>query len=304
MKYTGQSLKRFAWILASILLGVLGSTAVSQPYRYTSINYPGSRTTVASGINNNGVIVGSYIDTNNKNHGFVYRKGMYVRIDVPNATQTFANGINDYGDIVGTYSLPGTASKPANSFGFLLRAGAFKRIACPGAQFTSASGVNKSGVIVGGCETASGFQGYVYAAGKFRYVNAPTVGSADTQLNGISNTGELAGQVFSGDNNRGFWILGSDFDFLRPYLDRDNVVESVNGRGDIAGCFNGSQAFVSHNPESSEGEGSAEKFPALQPLSPFGSHTACVMGINYPRDIVGWYYDASFKQHGFIGTPQ
>ena len=301
MTYTANNLKSFALLLLSTLLG---THAIAQTYHYGSLNYPGAKTTVANGINNNGVVVGAYVDDNNKNHGFVYRKGSYVRIDVPNATSTFANGINDYGDIVGTYSVPGTSSNPANSYGFLLHAGTFKRIACPGAQFSSASGVNKTGVIVGGCETSIGFQGYVYTAGKFHYVNAPTVGPTDTQLNGVSNTGQLVGQVFSGDNNRGFWILGSDLDFLRPYLDRDNVVESVNGRGDIAGCYNGSQAFLAHNPESSEGEGSAEKFPALLTLSPFGSKTACVMGINYPRAIVGWYYDASFKQHGFLGTPQ
>jgi probable HAF family extracellular repeat protein len=290
--------------LVLALLGIFTCAASAQTYHYAAINFPGAQSTTANGINNSNVIVGSYVGTNNHNHGFLFKGGTYIHINVPNATDTSANGINDNGDIVGTYSLPGSSTNPANSHGFLLHNGAFKTIDCPNSQFNGANGINKFGTIVGECETANGTEGFIYKNGTFKFVNAPTVGNNDTQLNGISNLGEIAGQVFSGDDFRGFFFVGSDFDFLKAFQALDNRAEAVNGHGDVVGCFNGSRAFLAFNPESGETEGATEKFPVLHALSPFGSTNSCAMSINYARAIVGWYFDSSFKQHGFLGVPQ
>jgi probable HAF family extracellular repeat protein len=291
-------------LLPVLIVSIFGCLAAGQTYHYAAINYPGAQTTVANGINNSNLIVGYYMDSNHHNHGFLYKNATYIRINVPNATDTFALGINDYGDIVGTYGLPGTATNPSNSHGFLLHNGAFKTIDCPGSLFSGALGINKYGTIVGECQTSNGDQGFIYTNGTLKIVNAPTVGPNNTQLNGISNLGEIVGQVFSGDNLRGFWMVGSEFDFLKPYLATDNQAKGVNGHGDIVGCYSGARAFLAYNPESGETEGSTEKFPVLHTLSPFGSVNSCAMSINYVRAIVGWYYDSSNRQHGFLGVPQ
>jgi uncharacterized membrane protein len=185
----------------------------------------------------------------------------------------------------------------------------YHKIQCPGATFTGAGGINKYGTIVGGCETSQGDVGYILKGGTFHYLNAPTTGSPDTQLNGVSNTGEVAGQVFSGDDQRGFFIPGAttggkDLDFLEPLFSIDNLANGVNSRGDVVGCAGGSHSFISFNPESGETtEGSSEKFPTLHSFNPFGSNNSCAIGINYNRDIVGWYYDSSFVQHGYLAIP-
>lgn len=303
MHRTVQNSLSSIYIFLALFCG-LTSAATAQTYHYTELNYPNAQSTIANGINNSNWIVGSYTDAQHHTHGFLYKKGTYIAINVPKATETFANGVNDYGDIVGTYSLPGTSAQPANSHGFLLHMGTFKTVDCPGSQFSGASGINKYGVIVGGCETTKGNEGFIYKAGAFSYVNAPTVGSDNTQLNGISNTNEIVGQVFSGDNFRGFWRIGTDFDFLKPYLALDNRVEGANSRGDLVGCYSGARAFLAYTPEGGESEGSAEKFPVLHTLSPKGSNNACAMSLNYGRSIVGWYYDSTFKQHGFLAVPQ
>jgi len=47
--------------------------------------------------------VGTYIDANNHNHGFLYSGGVYTTLADPLAAGTGAFGINDSGQVVGTY---------------------------------------------------------------------------------------------------------------------------------------------------------------------------------------------------------
>ena len=63
---------------------------------------PGHNTT-ANGINATGQIVGSYTDSLNKTHGFLYTAGTYVTLDIPGATFTDATAINSSGQIVGVF---------------------------------------------------------------------------------------------------------------------------------------------------------------------------------------------------------
>ena len=66
----------------------------------TTIQYPGSTSTAARGINNSGDIVGTYTcavacinpmtgqTSTPGTHGFLLQDGVYTRIDVPGATAT------------------------------------------------------------------------------------------------------------------------------------------------------------------------------------------------------------------------
>jgi len=59
----------------------------------------------ARDINRSGEIVGFFIDSANKTHGFLLRKGEFTTIDFPggDVVSTQARGINHQGDIVGLY---------------------------------------------------------------------------------------------------------------------------------------------------------------------------------------------------------
>jgi uncharacterized membrane protein len=70
----------------------------------TPFDVPGSTFTNAWDINARGQIVGVYIDTAGKTHGFLRsRTGDYFSIDYPGASSTGAFGLNDVGQIVGRY---------------------------------------------------------------------------------------------------------------------------------------------------------------------------------------------------------
>ena len=83
--------------LSSFKVTIRGATAVS---------------TSPFGCNNEGEIVGSFIDAAAAVHGFIWSNGRFSEFDAPGSSQsaafgvsgTFINGVNDRGDIVGFYS--------------------------------------------------------------------------------------------------------------------------------------------------------------------------------------------------------
>jgi probable HAF family extracellular repeat protein len=78
-------------------------------YTYTTIDDPlATQGEDAICINDNGQIVGDYIDASSTHHGFLYSGGTYTTLDDPLAPTgpgvgTNARGINASGQIVGDY---------------------------------------------------------------------------------------------------------------------------------------------------------------------------------------------------------
>ena len=65
----------------------------------TTFSVPGSRDTVVFGINNLGVMVGSYTDSLARAYGFIYSGGVFTTINAPGGN-TAIRGINELGQIV------------------------------------------------------------------------------------------------------------------------------------------------------------------------------------------------------------
>lgn len=71
----------------------------------TQIDVPGARSTYASGVNNSGEVVGTYIDMFDVEKAYVrYADGTFTQIDAPNAAGIAAVRINDRSDIVGMFN--------------------------------------------------------------------------------------------------------------------------------------------------------------------------------------------------------
>src|SRR5262245_40631848 len=70
---------------------------------YTTIDPPGSISTVATSINASGQIVGRY-GTGSANLGFLYDHGTYTTIAAPGNSATDPYSINAKGQVVGVYS--------------------------------------------------------------------------------------------------------------------------------------------------------------------------------------------------------
>ena len=96
------------YTIATGTIGFLESNGV-----FSTIAYPQASETVASGINNNGEIVGTYDGAS----GFIYTNGSYSNIMPPPGSFSFqVNGVNNEGQIVGSYQASG------GQLGFVLTA--------------------------------------------------------------------------------------------------------------------------------------------------------------------------------------
>ena len=99
-------------LMLALQLVALCSWAFAQ---FTPLDIPGAVHTVASGVNDAGIIVGEYTDSSGTRHGFLWQGGSFTPLDVPGAAGTVASGINDAGVIVGSF-----ADTLGGSHGFLL----------------------------------------------------------------------------------------------------------------------------------------------------------------------------------------
>ena len=87
------------------------STSAALPPRPLVLQgWPGRRrqTDVGAGYQRPGDIVGFYVDSVGRQHGFLLQDGLYTTVDFPLAgvRASIANGINAQGEIVGQYVLP------------------------------------------------------------------------------------------------------------------------------------------------------------------------------------------------------
>jgi len=87
--------------------GAVGFEANTSGQITSTLQYPGSISTSANGINNQGVVVGMYVDSSGVGHGYIYKKGKYTTLPVPpgavkNKFQYW--GINDSGQLSGSYT--------------------------------------------------------------------------------------------------------------------------------------------------------------------------------------------------------
>jgi hypothetical protein len=82
--------------------GVLAGFVRQPDGRIVTLAVPGAIGVQAYGINECGIVVGTF-DDGSTAHGFYGRPGSLHRFDLPGATATFAQGINNEGRIVGRY---------------------------------------------------------------------------------------------------------------------------------------------------------------------------------------------------------
>lgn len=154
-------------------------------------------------INASGQMVGTYYDSADIGHGFLYSGSTFTTIDPPGSTSTSAWGISDVGLIVGFYS---DASGGHNSF--LYKKGTFTTIEYPHAAQTIANGINSAGDIVGYYDDPS--HGFLLKGGTYSSCDFPMAES--TEAYGINDAGEIAGTyIDASDVEHGFTYSGGMF---------------------------------------------------------------------------------------------
>ena len=166
---------------------------------YTTLNPPGSVSTIAEDINNKGQIVGSYYTSgsNHLTHGFIrLSDGSYLTYDDPYAGMstlhngTEIRGVNDALAIVGDY-YDGLNFR----HGFFIQGLFHLTLDDPfaGAGGTQAGGINNQGQIVGEYSDAAGHHhGFLYSGGIYITLDDP-LGANGTVATGINDAGQIVG---------------------------------------------------------------------------------------------------------------
>ena len=297
------------------------TAATTETFVPTTIQYPGSTSTAARGINNSGDIVGTYTcavacinpvtgETSTPGtHGFLLQDGVYTRIDVPGGTATVARGIGEQRMIVGQYAVGAVTHGFAYFAGFYLYpidvpTEAFDHPGSP-LRNTLAVRISPEGDIVG-CfheDVQTTMHGWLLHNGKLSVLVTPhsagdrTSHDPDTMNNGVASTGEIVG--FYGSSGV-------------SYIARNNVVVTtftfdgnlftlawdVNARGDIVGVHGDNQANTVGAAVNPHGF-LRTKHGEYTSLDVQGAIGTTVFGVNARREIVGTYTDAT-GVHGFL----
>jgi probable HAF family extracellular repeat protein len=156
---------------------------------FTDVNFPGGTGTEATGINDNGDVVGLYFDANGAQHGFLLKGGSYTSIDVPSESSTAAWGINNTGKIT-VYAVNSNGGFDS----FLYDGTTFTNINDPnaGPSGTVVHTPNNKGDITGTYYDSSGnTHGWLLHGGTYYDVNdTPTLTRAD----GLNDKLEIVGR--------------------------------------------------------------------------------------------------------------
>ena len=181
----------------------------------STVDVPGASATGVTGINNHGAVVGSFVDADGKDHGFLLdARGRVTTLDPPDspddpaASNTFASDINDRGQIVGGY-----ADAKGTYHGYLYYKGRFTKIDPPKAAdvpdyaTTAPFGINNRGQVVGQYVDADGvLHGYLWERKRgFETVDPPR-GAANSCVE-LPNTGRVCGTVAADIDDRGQILL-------------------------------------------------------------------------------------------------
>jgi len=279
------------------------ASASAQSYFFKSIDDPNATgpsfgvppRTLAIGVNDSGVIVGSYSYGSNATGAFKYAAGSFSIISFPGVCGgsrcgSEVRGINNFGEAVGDYN-----DTSGNEHGYLLVNGSYTIFDFPGAQYTQPNGVNNLGVVVGIYIDANSVQhGFIYN-GSFSTFECPTGGRP--YLSGINDAGDLVGGCTAQTGVRSqFKFTASTGQFTTISFPGafGTGVSGINNSGQMVGTYLNSSNNQSHGFVFSAGN--------YFTIDPPGSTSAIANAINNNGEIVGDYGDSGGAAHGFLAT--
>jgi len=276
---------------AGSLVGSVGNS--SGPIR-GFINIGGSKTefqvngntTYVYAINSSNQVVGEYIDSSSKDHGFFRdSNGTITEVAYPGASQTIALGINDKKEITGTYTLPNGLT-----YGFTLVNNSYAST-----DFAFTGGVNNKGAYAGYYWGVDGVaSGYLAAPHKFTLATVTVAGNQQAQLWGINKAGVTVGNyVDSSGHPHGMMIsTGGSISNIDDPKGASTICWGINASNQIVGAYFDTQG----NPHGYQyTNGTFTDVPG-----PAGSVASLSFGINDSGDISGLSIDSTGAGHGYI----
>jgi len=215
--------------------------------RYLNENFPGSVQTQVTGLNNRGVTVGFWSDTNNAslvnaNFGFYAVGGRFHTVNFPtdqNGTPPVNQllGVNDQNIAVGFWT---DAQGVNHGYEYHIRTNTFSPVLytpAPQASVT-ATAINNEGEVAGFAMGASSTVGFIRTrSGHITSLAFP--GSSSTMALGINQYDEVVGTYTLGTSMHGFtWTPRAGFTTVDdPQGAGTTTINGVNEHGSLVGFY-------------------------------------------------------------------
>ena len=251
-----------------VIAGYFGSGAQGHPnkgYRlylpygqgnYASENFPGSRQTQVTGLNDLGVTVGFWSTQNNanmvnNNFGFYSADGRYHTVNFPTGDNASPQvdqllGVNDHDVAVGFY----TNGQGGNrGYTYNIRTRSFTRVLVPGAPSgeagpsLTATAINNYGDVAGFYAKSSSQTDAFLRLDSGRFITLAVPGASMTQAFGVNDRDEVVGAYTVGSGSsaatHGFtWRPGYGFRTVDdPHGQGATTINGVNDAGDLVGFY-------------------------------------------------------------------
>jgi uncharacterized membrane protein len=250
-------------------------------FKFTKANIPGALQTYTYGVNNAGVMVGSYRDKSS-GHGYILNGKKVTKLDDPKGQtgSTVAYSLNPNGaiSVVGAY---GTGS--GTTVGFLYKNGKYTDIPGPaGTRQSSANSINDAGAIVGSYVDANDvMHGFLLKNKKYTTLDVPGAIEGSSAA-GINNSGwiVLSGLGSTGAKSALTKNSGKTYNTINVPSAVSSFANDLDSAGDVVYQWFDSM-HVSHGALLQAGN--YYKFDYPKAVLTYGG------GINDKSTIVGWY---------------
>lgn len=270
---------------------VSGVARADRGFVFTTIDFPGSSFTQASGINASGDVVGHYV-LGGVTHGFILRDGVFTTIDFPQSVATDLRGISPDGDVVGTYRLAGQTGQ---IHGFLrTKHGEFVAVNSEGHINTIAQRILPDGTILG-CrhdnDTMASMKGIMVSREGYSEFDE----FASMHNGATPDRRHIVGlymNMDAGNRQEGYRIDDGVFTPLLVPNSNFTAAWDINAAGEIVGVYRSADARFHGFVLGDEGYVSID----------FAGATATrAFGINARGDVVG-HYILGGKTYGYLAT--
>jgi probable HAF family extracellular repeat protein len=237
--------------LVIIYLLVSAQSAAAQKYDIIDIGTLRSdESSIATGINNSGDVVGISTDKKGQTSAFYWRDGKIKQVHGLKKKHSFATGVNDSGQVIG-YELEGKGTKRA----FIYSIDKDDPVELPtldGGMQTLASGINNSGQVVGRCagehhdhqgDHEDGERAFKYSEGSIidlqKSFGLERLGGKRSDAICINNHGRIAGHFYTSVHigySRGFFHEeGADPIDIGSLGGNNTVVSGINDSDQVVG---------------------------------------------------------------------
>jgi probable HAF family extracellular repeat protein len=269
---------------ALLLSGIATSFSPAQTTKIQVLNPPGAVYSTASGINNQGNIVGAFEMAGQELQGFAYLPATqkYRTFQYPGAEYTIALGINDSNTVVGTFA---NTDGQAHGF-FLVNGKKFVQYDVSGSSGTAIHGINKAGDFAGTAGSEGFYQGFVSIGG---VVTTFMASGRPTEAYGINGSNNAVGYFVNSQasGTHGFLRDGAGNITQIDYPGSiSTLCSGINDAGTITGVYTDTRG-VDHGFVRANGN--------YRTVGP-----AYIAAINNHGSIVGSFVTKSGETYGFL----